>query len=259
MGESAKKWKNLSMKIPWVEKDTPLPAAHKAQPAESPLAGLVAAGDDLSVQRLLEAYSQGMFPWFNDTQPVLWWSPDPRMVLEVKKFKLHRSLRKTLTAFQSNSSCDLRIDTAFERVIEQCATSPRKGQPGTWIVPKMIEAYVALHRAGFAHSFETWVDQKLVGGLYCVSIGDAVFGESMFSKQSDASKIALSGLVAFARSQNLAWIDCQQNTPHLASMGAQEVPRLVFLQWVENAAKQPTRHWQFCREDWSYVLGKFNQ
>ena len=205
------------MQIPWIDRDSPLPPAQTAQAIGTPLAGLVAAGDDLSVERLYEAYSQGLFPWFSDNQPVLWWSPDPRMVLEVKNFKIHRSLRKTLMAFESNPCCELRIDCAFQEVIEQCANSPRKGQAGTWIVPKMIEAYTQMHQAGFAHSIETWVDKKLIGGLYCISIGDTLFGESMFSKQSNASKIALCGLVAFARARGLNWIDCQQNTPHLLS------------------------------------------
>lgn len=243
------------MQIPWIEKGVPLPLGHTAQPPGTPLAGLVAAGDDLSVERLYEAYSKGVFPWFSENQPVLWWCPDPRMVLEVKNFKLHRSLRKTLMAFQSNPSCEVRIDSAFEEVIGQCANSPRKGQPGTWIVPKMIETYTQMHQAGFAHSIETWVDKKLIGGLYCIAIGDTVFGESMFSKQSNASKIALCGLVAFARAQGLTWIDCQQNTPHLASLGAHEVPRSNFLSWVESASKDSIRDWHFSQKDWSHVLG----
>lgn len=242
------------MQIPWIDQDSPLPAGNTAQASGSPLAGIVAAGDDLSVPRLHEAYSRGMFPWFSDNQPVLWWCPDPRMVLEVKNFKLHRSLRKSLVAFASDPNCELRIDSAFEEVIEQCASSPRKGQAGTWIVPRMIDVYIQMHRAGFAHSIETWVDQKLVGGLYCISIGDTLFGESMFSKQSNASKIALCGLVAFARAHGLTWIDCQQNTRHLASLGAHEVPRSTFLSWVELAAKESRHDWHFSRAYWSYLL-----
>ena len=159
----------------------------------------MAAGGGLSVQRLVEAYSQGMFPWFSEGQPVLWWSPSPRMVLEVENFKLHRSLRKTLQKFVHMPTVSITFDTAFDRVIQHCSEFKRQGQKGTWIVQDMVSAYQALHRAGFAHSVETWIEGELVGGLYCVSIGKAVFGESMFALQTDASKIALSALAAIDR------------------------------------------------------------
>ena len=242
------------MNIPWLEPDSPLPAPESAQKIGSTLAGLVAAGGGLSVKRLCEAYTQGMFPWFSDGQPVLWWSPDPRMVLKTDDFKLHRSLRKTLQAFAANPTCELRMDSAFEQVIRQCAQSPRKGQDGTWIVDDMVEAYIALHQAGFAHSVETWMQGKLVGGLYCVSVGDTLFGESMFANETDASKIALAGLVAFARAQGITWIDCQQNTRHLASLGAQEMPRSQFLEWVRKAPKDTHRPWRFEAATWDFVL-----
>ena len=242
------------MNIPWLDPDSSLPAPESAQKIGSALAGLVAAGGGLSVMRLHEAYSHVIFPWFSEGQPVLWWSPDPRMVLKTKDFKFHRSLRKTLQAFAADPNCELRMDSAFEQVIRQCAQSPRKGQEGTWIVEDMIKAYIALHKAGFAHSVETWVQGKLVGGLYCVSIGDTVFGESMFANQTDASKIALAALVAFARSQGLTWIDCQQNTRHLASLGAQEVPRAQFLELVRKAPKNTHRSWWFEPATWDFVL-----
>ena len=242
------------MNIPWLEPETPLPAPEFAEKTGSPLAGLVAAGGGLSVTRLCEAYKEGIFPWFSENQPVLWWSPDPRMVLKIDDFRLHRSLRKTLLAFRNASDCEVRMDTAFERVIRQCASSPRKGAAGTWIVDDMIEAYIALHHAGFAHSVETWMQGQLVGGLYCVSMGDALFGESMFAARTDASKIALAGLVAFARSQGLTWIDCQQNTRHLASLGAQEMPRATFLKLVRQAKKDTTRAWHFEPKTWDHVL-----
>ncbi|WP_281814233.1 leucyl/phenylalanyl-tRNA--protein transferase [Limnohabitans sp. MORI2] len=242
------------MNIPWIEVNTPLPPPQNAQKIGTPLAGLVAAGGDLSASRLHEAYSQGIFPWFSDGQPVLWWSPDPRMVLRVEEFKLHRSLRKTLLKFQRSSDHELRFDTAFEQVIRHCAEHRRSGQSGTWITPEMIQAYLELHRSGFAHSIETWVQGQLVGGLYCVSIGDTLFGESMFALQTDASKIALAGLVAFARSQGLTWIDCQQNTRHLASLGAKEIPRSDFLTQVELADKTTTRLWHFAPELWHHVM-----
>ncbi len=242
------------MNIPWLEPNQPLPPPETAQKKGSSVAGLVAAGGGLSVTRLCEAYQQGMFPWFSEGQPVLWWSPDPRMVLETQNFKLHRSLRKTLQAFMAHPDCDVRMNSAFEQVIRHCAQIPREGQPGTWIVSDMIDAYIALHKAGFAHSVETWIDGQLVGGLYCVSIGDTLFGESMFALQTDASKIALAALVAFARSQGLAWIDCQQNTKHLASLGAREMPRSEFLQRVRQAPKNTRRTWAFTPADWGSLL-----
>ena len=242
------------MNIPWLEQNTALPAPEFAQKKGSSLAGLVAAGGGLSVQRLCEAYTQGMFPWFSDGQPVLWWSPDPRMVLKTADFKLHRSLRKTLQQFINTDNCEIRIDHDFSAVIRHCAKTSRKGQPGTWIVDEMISAYESLHAAGFAHSVETWVDGQLVGGLYCVCIGDTLFGESMFALQTDASKIALAALVAFARSQGLIWIDCQQNTKHLASLGAREMPRSDFLQVVRQTPKDTHRTWAFAQTHWGTLL-----
>ena len=241
--------------IPWIEESDPLPPAHSACSDEaSGLKGLVAAGGGLSVERLLEAYSHGMFPWYSEGQPVLWWSPTPRMVLEVENFKLHRSLRKTLQKFTQTPSASVTFDTAFDRVIEHCAAFEREGQNGTWILEDMVLAYQALHRAGFAHSVETWINGKLVGGLYCVSIGKAVFGESMFALQTDASKIALSALVAFAKQHGITWIDCQQNTKHLAFLGAQEIPQAAFLQSVEKAVTQTAPTWEFLPLYWKNLF-----
>lgn len=242
------------MSVPWLEPHTPLPAPETAQKKGSSLAGLVAVGGGLSVARLCEAYQQGMFPWFNEGQPILWWSPDPRMLLQTKDFKLHRSLKRVLKTFMTTPGCEIRMDHAFEQVIQHCAKAPRRGQPGTWIVADMIDAYISLHKAGFAHSVETWVNGQLVGGLYCVSIGDTLFGESMFAMQTDASKIALSALVAFARSQGLNWIDCQQNTKHLASLGARDMPRDEFLQLIRQASKNTPRTWAFTAATWEHLL-----
>ena len=239
------------MKIPWLELDTPLPPPESAQKKGSELAGLVAAGGGLSTPRLEEAYRQGIFPWYSEGQPILWWSPDPRMVLKTVDFKLHRSLRKTLQKFIHDSTCEVRIDSAFAEVIDQCANATRKGQPGTWIVSDMRVAYQALHKAGLAHSVETWVQGKLVGGLYCVAIGHAVFGESMFSHQSDASKIALAALVAFARKHGITWIDCQQNTRHLNSLGGREIPRSAFLSELCSTNKDVRISWRFDPAYWS--------
>ena len=176
------------------------------------------------------------------------------MVLQVADFKLHRSLRKTLAKFSYAPGCEVRVDHDFTAVINACAQSPREGQRGTWIVQDMIDAYCTLHAAGHAHSVETWVDGQLVGGLYCTNVGGAVFGESMFSRASDASKIALAALVALCKAQGVVQIDCQQNTPHLASLGACEMPREKFCHAVARACQQPAPVWQFDLVYWSQLF-----
>jgi leucyl/phenylalanyl-tRNA--protein transferase len=215
----------------------------------------LAAGADLGVPRLLEAYAKGVFPWFNADQPVLWWSPDPRMVLKVEDFKLHRSLRKTLNRYAAHPGFELCFDRDFDQVIEACASSPREGQKGTWIVPEMVKAYKDLHRAGYAHSVETWLDNKLVAGLYFVGIGKAVFGESMFSTISDGSKMALATLINVCKQHHIKAIDCQQNTSHLASMGAQEMSRSKFLIMSQTALQLPAPLWQQTQIDWDAWRG----
>lgn len=233
-----------ALPIPWLDEHTPLPPARLALGHDSAAPGLLAAGGTLSVARLEEAYRHGVFPWFSPGEPVLWWSPDPRMVLPVAEFKLSRSLRKTLQKFIRTPGCELRIDSAFRRVIEACAGTPREGQGGTWIVPAMVEAYTAWHARGAVHSFETWVDGELVGGLYGVCIGRMFFGESMFAHRTDASKIALAGLVAFCRAHGITLIDCQQNTGHLASFGAHEIDRATFERHLTRTlGAQPVNDW----------------
>lgn len=215
--------------ITWLDStDSPFPPTSRALGAGSQAPGLLAAGGELSVERLTQAYSRGIFPWYGEGQPVLWWSPDPRMVLRAADFKLTRSLRKTLRRFIADPRCEVRFDTAFDAVIAACANAPRDGQLGTWIVPELRAAYQRWHRAGTAHSVETWVDGQLVGGLYGVNLGRMFYGESMFAHATDASKIALAALVAFCRAHGIEWIDCQQNTAHLASLGAREVSRVAF-------------------------------
>ncbi len=225
-----------------------LPSTLLALPPGSDAPGLLAAGGELTPERLTEAYSKGVFPWYSEGQPVLWWSPDPRMVLLTDNFKLSRSLRKTLQHFHRSRACELRIDSAFRRVINACANAPREGQNGTWIVPEMVEAYCAWHALGQAHSVETWIDGELVGGLYGVSIGRMFFGESMFSRRTDASKIALAALVCFCREHGVPMIDCQQHTGHLASMGALEIARSEFEARVASVLGAPPI------ADWSYDL-----
>ncbi|KFN39439.1 MAG: leucyl/phenylalanyl-tRNA--protein transferase [Sulfuricurvum sp. MLSB] len=185
--------------------------------------GIVAYGGDLSPSRLMMAYRTGIFPWYTLGDPILWWSPDPRLILELNDFKLHRSLRKKLGQF------DIRFDTAFSQVIRECARAPRRGQKGSWIVPEMIEAYETLHALGHAHSVEAYLDGELVGGLYGVCVGGMFCGESMFAKVSDASKVALAMLVEKLREWGFDCIDCQVPTEHLKSLGAKEVCREDFL------------------------------
>jgi leucyl/phenylalanyl-tRNA--protein transferase len=176
------------------------------------------------------------------------------MVLPVQDFKVARSLRKTLRQFIATPGCEVRMDTAFERVITACSSTPREGQVGTWIVPAMVQAYTAWHRAGRVHSVETWIDGELAGGLYCVGIGRMVFGESMFAHRTDASKIALAALVAHCRAQGVTLIDCQQNTQHLASLGAHEVSRERFEAHLAVATSLPeVAHWSYHRSTWSQL------
>jgi len=183
--------------------------------------GLLAAGGDLSVPRLLEAYRRGVFPWYSAPEPILWWSPDPRMVLHCAELKISRSLAKSVR----NKGYEVRIDTAFERVLAGCADR----EEGTWLGRSMRAAYLQLHRAGYAHSFETWRDDLLVGGLYGVALGRMFFGESMFSRATDASKVALVALVEELGARGFPLIDCQMHTPLLASLGGREIPRRSFL------------------------------
>jgi leucyl/phenylalanyl-tRNA--protein transferase len=185
---------------------------------------------------------------------VLWWSPDPRMVLRTADFRLHRSLRKRIVRFINDARCEIRFDTAFERVIGACASKPRAGQSGTWIVSGMEQAYGELHRAGHAHSVETWVNGELAGGLYCVNLGTMVFGESMFAHQTDASKIALAALVAFCRAMGIAMIDCQQNTGHLASLGAIEISRAEFAAHLRSHVDANAPAWHFDSLYWQQIL-----
>ena len=176
------------------------------------------------------------------------------MVLEVDQFRQHPSLKKTLKKFATDADCEIRIDSAFAHVIQACASSPRPGSQGTWIVPNMIQAYIELHHAGLAHSIETWVKGELAGGLYCVAIGQAVFGESMFYRQPDASKIALAALVSLCRHHQIRQIDCQQNTAHLTSLGAHEIPRIEFVRRVHAASRGPAIDWHFKSLYWQELF-----
>ncbi len=240
--------------LPWLVSGQAFPPLANAWRETDPVPGLLAAGDTLDVPTLRQAYGLGIFPWFGQGQPILWWSPNPRMVLRTQDFKLHRSLRKTLLRFVIAPGHEIRFDTVFAEVIHACATTPRDDQPGTWIVPDMVMAYVALHRAGSAHSVETWIDGTLAGGLYCVNLGRMVFGESMFAHQSDASKIALAALVAFCRAHDMRMIDCQQNTDHLASLGAAEISRADFALHLSHNVGKAAPRWEFETVYWNQIL-----
>jgi leucyl/phenylalanyl-tRNA---protein transferase len=240
--------------LTWVDDDTPLPPATQALGDDSEAPGLVAAGGRISAARLDEAYRGGIFPWYSAGQPVLWWSPDPRMVLPCAEFKLSHSLKKTLRRFLRTPGCTLRMDSDFARVITACAATARAGQDGTWIVPALMQAYQDWHRAGRVHSMETWINGDLVGGLYFVAIGRMCFGESMFAHRTDASKIALAGLVAACLERGVGLIDCQQNTSHLASLGARELPRDAFLAHVQRAVAAPEPvEWTYDETAWHHL------
>ncbi|HWM84732.1 MAG TPA: leucyl/phenylalanyl-tRNA--protein transferase [Kofleriaceae bacterium] len=207
--------------------------------------GLLAVGGDLSPRRLLLAYSLGIFPWYSEELPILWHSPDPRMVLEADRIALSRSLRKELR----RGRYQVRLDTAFEEVIRACAEMPRPGQSGTWITEEMIEAYLEMHELGYAHSAEAWLGDRLVGGLYGVSLGAGFFGESMFARATDASKVAFASLVDQLRRWDIRLIDCQVHTEHMARFGAEEWPRDRFLRALAAALEQPTRRGRWRLEE----------
>lgn len=215
----------MSIELQWLGKDknAPFPSVETALDEPD---GLLAAGGDLSETRLLNAYRNGIFPWFSDGQPILWWSPNPRMVFKTDAIHLSKKFKRRLkkTAWQ------IRVDTAFDKVVRQCAIVPRKGQRGTWIHPEMIAAYCHLHRQGHAHSVEVFFEEKLIGGIYGVAIGRMFFGESMFSAQSGASKVALAGLGKILHSWGWPLLDAQVENPHLQSMGAMFKPRAEFVE-----------------------------
>jgi leucyl/phenylalanyl-tRNA--protein transferase len=209
--------------------------------------GLLAVGGDLSVERLLEAYRQGIFPWYEAGGPVLWWCPDPRLVLDPADLRVSRSLRAVLRKGTYSTT----FDTAFRRVIRACALSPRKEGPGTWITPEVEAAYTGLSEQGYAHSVETWFEGELVGGLYGVLLGRCFFGESMFSRRDDASKVALVALAETLLARDVRLIDCQVASAHLLSLGAVLIPRKEFLRRLGEALAFPTP-----RESWSGSSGR---
>jgi leucyl/phenylalanyl-tRNA---protein transferase len=231
--------------VPWLGPDDPFPSVERALGETSGAPGLLAASADLLPSRLIEAYRRGIFPWYSDGQPVLWWSPDPRMILRPSEFKVSPSLRKTLKRVIRDDAWEVRVDHDFAAVMRACAQAPRRGQRGTWITADVVDAYTSLHRRGDAHSIETWRDGVRVGGLYGVSFGRMFFGESMFAEATDASKIALAALVAYLQRHKIEMIDCQQNTSHLASLGGREIARKVFVAHVRASVDAPQIPWRF--------------
>ncbi|MFZ1181382.1 MAG: leucyl/phenylalanyl-tRNA--protein transferase [Herbaspirillum sp.] len=225
--------------ISWLDVDSPFPDVSRAL---ADPAGLLAVGADLSPQRLLDAYRHGIFPWFSEGQPILWWSTDPRMVLYTNRLIVSDSLKKTLRKVErsrhTDARWDVRFDSAFRDVMQACA-EPRKETAGTWISRDIVDSYCCLHQAGYAHSSEVWLEGRLVGGTYGVSIGRMFYGESMFARVSDASKVALTYLVHFLRQHGVRMIDCQQETSHLASLGAAPIPRSAFLAHLRQAIDAP--------------------
>lgn len=216
--------------IPWIGPGERFPPVERALREPN---GLLAAGADLSPQRLIAAYRQGIFPWYSAGEPILWWSPDPRMVLRPAELRISRSLAKRLR----RGECRVRLDSAFRRVLEECA-APRRDGAGTWITREMRAAYLRLHELGYAHSVESYVEDELVGGLYGVALGRAFYGESMFARRTDASKIALAHLARYLEARGFHVIDCQMSTPHLASLGAREMPRREFVRGLARWAQE---------------------
>jgi len=225
--------------ITWLDPQDPFPPVERALGRTSDAPGLLAASRDLTPQRLMLAYRQGIFPWYSEGQPVLWWSTDPRMVLSPRALKVSVSLRKTLRHVLRDPDWEIRVDDDFIAVMRACAMTPRDGQLGTWITDDIIAAYGGLHSVGLAHSVETWHRGKRVGGLYGVALGRMFYGESMFAHRTDASKIALAALCAFLDRNGVAMIDCQQETDHLASLGAQPIARAEFIAHVRTATAEP--------------------
>ena len=218
--------------IPWLEANDPFPPVGEALEAPN---GLLAAGADLSPDRLLDAYRRGIFPWCGEDDPILWWSPDPRMVLMVGELHVSRSLGRVI----KSQRYAVTLDKAFRDVMIGCADA-RADREGTWITSGMLEAYTGLASLGFAHSVEVWLGDELAGGLYGVAIGRMFYGESMFSRRTDASKVALAHLAPQLERWGFEMIDCQMSTPHLASLGARDIPRREFLERVEQLTRKPS-------------------
>lgn len=239
----------MAEQIAWLSNECDFPDTRFAMSEPN---GLLAAGGDLSVTRLVQAYSKGIFPWFSDDQPILWWSPDPRLVLKPQCFHLSKSLKKFLRQQIKRKCLSVSIDTCFADVIEACS-GHRKNQDGTWITQEMKDAYIDMHHAGYAHSVEVWGKSELIGGLYGIALDKMFFGESMFSRSSNASKVALAFLCEFTLQQSYQGIDCQVETDHLLSLGAKEMPRTEFEQMLSQACTRSPAPQRWC-DLWNMAL-----
>ena len=233
--------------IAWLGPHDPFPNPLTEADPDPSVPGLIAVSENIYSGQLARAYHQGIFPWYSDNQPILWWSPDPRMVLKPGEFKCSESLRKIIRSFCQNTQSQIVVDDDFGAVIRSCATSTRKNQDGTWITHEIIDAYTALYEQGNAHSIAVTEDGQLIGGLYCVAFGGMVFGESMFSRKTNASKIALAALSAWCLLNGVSMIDCQQETAHLLSLGAAPMPRKAFLEQLQISINQTKieKSWTF--------------
>jgi len=242
--------------ITWLGPNDSFPNPLLSADPDPSVPGLIAVSERIYPGQLLQAYQLGIFPWYSDKQPVLWWSPDPRMVLKPTNFKCSESLRKNIRHFCQDSQSQLVVDTDFGAVIRACATSDRKDQDGTWITHEIMDAYTTIHEEGFAHSIALIENDDLIGGLYCVAIGGMVFGESMFSRKPNASKMALAALSAWCAQNQVAMIDCQQETAHLDSLGAAPISRQLFLQQLQISLNQTNikKHWDFDKNILTYWL-----
>jgi leucyl/phenylalanyl-tRNA--protein transferase len=238
--------------LTWLDASDPFPPTERAWPSDSEAPGLLAAGADLSPARLIDAYTHGIFPWFSQGQPILWFSTDPRMVLRPERFEMHHSLRKRWRKLWREQRLDIRFDHDFVDVMRRCARADRAGQPGTWIGADMVHAYTRLHQMGHAACITAWIDGELAGGLYAVTLGRMVYGESMFTQLSDGSKLALCALVAWARHHRLPMIDCQQETRHLHALGARAIPRRDFLAEMTPLISAPKPNWHFSPIFWEH-------
>lgn len=225
--------------IPWLGPNDPFPDPRSQSDPDPEVPGLLAVSERIYSGQLERAYRSGIFPWYSDHQPVLWWSPDPRMTLNPANLKISQSLRKTIRSTLDDPSLTLRVDHDFSGVMRACATTERPGQDGTWITHEIMDAYTALHEQGHAHCITLEQNQQAIGGLYCVSFGGMVFGESMFSKVRDSSKLALAALCAWCYDHRVTLIDCQQETAHLRSLGAMPIGRSEFLQHLACAIHAP--------------------
>lgn len=233
--------------IAWLGPNDPFPNPLTEADPDPSVPGLIAVSEHIYPGQLARAYQQGIFPWYSDNQPILWWSPNPRMVLKPSEFKCSDSLRKIIRSFCQSDQSQIMVDDDFGAVIRSCATSTRKNQDGTWITHEIIDAYTALYEQGNAHSIAVIEDSQLTGGLYCVAFGGMVFGESMFSRKTNASKIALAALSAWCLQNGVSMIDCQQETAHLLSLGATPISRRVFLEQLQISINQTKieKSWTF--------------